>query len=184
MYNFDPLYFNTTSFGAILIMMSFLTKTTLVQMGKENPTIDLFCLVGLVLGLIVMTYSLSMDEEGNVNLSENKTLLMFISSIVVGLSGLVMHKHMKFPVEGDYEMWIKVAFGFGMICLAYMSGLEKKKENLTMMILGSLFIIGSFLFVIPWQEKNSICNGPGLVVMMLGWILLILGNSLEVEEYN
>lgn len=184
MYNFDPLYVNTSSLGVFLMISSFLTKTTLTQMGKENSTVDLVCLVCLVLGLIITTYAFSMDEEGNVNLGENRTLLMFISSIAIGLSGLVMHKHLKFPIEGDYEMWVKIAFGLGMVCLAYLSGIAKKKENLTIMILGSISVIGSFLFVMPWQEKSNICNGPGMAVMMLGWILLIFGNSLEVEEDN
>ena len=43
-------------------------------------------------------------------------------------------------------------------------------------------MIVGVLVAMPWDEKNSIKHGPGIAVVIVGWALVIFGNSLEFQE--
>lgn len=182
MNEFAKLSFNTTSLGAFLITASFLVKSSLTQMKVVNTTLDILCLITFAFGWIVTSYSLAMDEEGNINLGDSPTLLIFGSSLLIAMSGLVLHKHFKLPIEGDIDMFVKGAFIMGWILLAYVSGLEKDNRNLTMNILGSIVMLVGILVAMPWEQKNNIVGGPSMVAVIMGWVFITFGNSVQFQE--
>ena len=66
--------------------------------------------------------------------------------------------------------WVATALSVGM-------GKSKRAQGLAMVALA--YVLGSMLFVLPWQRTNGVVDGPGMTLFGLTWVALVLANSMQ-----
>lgn len=181
MYKLNNINVNSLTLGSLLILSSTIVKSSISQMKDitlNKDMINIMCLITFCVGWIITAYSLSMNDEGFMNIGENKTLFIFLLSFIIGLSFLAMNKYINvFNIDSDI---FKISFILGWILLGYINGIDKKPTNLTISILSSIIILVGQMIVKPFEMSHLIFDGASNVVILLGWIGIIFSNALRV----
>lgn len=144
-----------------------------INIGRFNlkrPIIDKNKPLGMglfIFGWVYVAYILSLNKQ-------NK-LLFILPSLGVIVSVLVMKSYMKnkqtppiiFPLLFAIS-WIILGIGVG----NHLNG-NKKYIGL----IASVFALVSMMKILPYQRKNNIVDGPGMVLFTVAWVIIIFLNS-------
>ena len=84
-------------------------------------------------------------------------------------SVMMIKQHMK--NKEDVPIYYPILFSAGWLLLGW------SLSDRVMGLAASALVIGSMLFVLPWQRKQGIVDGPGMPMLVMAWIIIIYLNS-------
>lgn len=158
--------------GGLIIQVAVSVKNSLEKLKMEDPKVGLVAKGAFVLGWLIVAYSISLS--GNKLPLRLKTLLAFggAAAVVAG----VFHVKSSKKAGKEPNKIISMGFPVGWVLLmfALLMGSGKKK---TLAILAVALVLGSMMFVIPYQRDRCMVDGPGYNMFVNAWWLLALANN-------
>jgi len=154
-----------------MIIFGVVIKNTLEQIHKPNHSIGKP--VGMFLfifGWLYLSYILSLNKP-------NK-LLFILPALVIIFSVIMMKNEMsKHNPSNNILMLYSLLFTLSWIVLGFNIGNHLNGITKYTGLLSSFLILASMLYMLPYQRKNCIVDGPGMPLFMLAFGIIILLNS-------
>lgn len=179
MITLNPRKFYYTLFGGLIVMFAVTIKNSQEQFQGENEQIEfIMSKLGPLLflaGWIFVAYAVGSDGNGTM-LFNKKSILSVLSSTGVVIS--VMRMKSLMSNEEVVPYYLPGLFAVSWIILGFTTGIGRSNKNKIFGLLASALVIGSMLFVLPWQRKNNVIDGPGKDMFALAWVSLAAANSM------
>lgn len=175
---YSPKLFWST-IGTTLILLAGILQVTFAK--NKNETIIDYTEYSLgpfilIVGWSILTYSIITNESFVVSWKNNWNILAIVSSILICLSGLsqfttTFPKKIKKYIKGlSIASWIGLAtaiagkqnFEWSPVCLSF---------------LGTIGIIASTHYMIPWQRKTKTVDYAGYPLLSLSWAMIAFAIS-------
>ena len=76
------------------------------------------------------------------------------------------------------DLWILQAlYVFGWFMIGRGVGMGRGRIGKTLSLVGTMFGVGSALYVLPYQRKKKVVDGPGVMLCTLTWVFLSVAYS-------
>ena len=159
--------------GGLIIQASVSVKDTLETLKINDMKIEMASKGGFILGWAVVAYSIALNGN-RLALFNLKTLLAVTGAVAIVVG--VAHIKASEKKGAKPNKFISMGFPIGwvLIMLAIMKGSNKNKK---FAIMGTALVLGSMMFVIPWQRGKCLVDGPGYNMFVNAWWLLAIANG-------
>jgi hypothetical protein len=173
--------FNYSSASALAILSGVVLKNSSEQSEKVPSTLTQLGPLLFTLGWFGFAYSTSMSENMDIVFSDKRTMILFGASAAILISVFMMKNHMKQQTgvvdKVPMPMMYPLLFAGGWLVLGYNVSEDKKTG-----LVAALLALSSMMFVLPWQRKNNVIDGPGMSMFTLAWVILVYLNSHSVNK--
>lgn len=159
--------------GGLIIQSAVVVKNSLEVLKMSDMKIEMGVKGAFVFGWMVVAYSIAI--RGNtLPLLKLSTLLAIVGAVAIVLGVFHIKESKKFGKEPQKMMAMLFPGGWVMICLAILFG---KSKNRMFAILGIVLVLGSMMFVLPYQRKKCLVDGPGYPMFINAWWILAIANN-------
>jgi len=164
------------SFAALLVISGVIVKNTYEQMGQKDNTAAKWTGMALFLvGWAKIAYLCAVDNNHKFRKWEGCFVVVAVAMIIAA----VMMMKQKMTAGEDVPMYLPSMFAVGWVALGYFAAPRGKLRNQLIGVMAGVLVSVSMLWVLPWQRKEGIIDGPGMPLFVLGWMFLILANSMK-----
>jgi hypothetical protein len=172
----DKKKFLATSAGATLVVAGVVIKNSLEQSGNTDANLQMLGKALFVVGWVVIAYSIAMNVM-NYTVRRNMRSAM-VAAACLSIVVVVMEMKKVMKAGNEPPAWMPMLFAGSWFALGLLAGFNKR--NRIIGVLAAACVSISMLMVLPWQRKNGVVDGPGMVMFTLGWVSLAFANSLLV----
>lgn len=171
MINESSVYYMAS--GALLINISELMDKGLKQVNLNTEATKVFGMIFLIFGWIIVSYVVGFT--GSVDIIRTPLAMLFGAGIAVST---IVNNEIKRELSKKISLasYIILLLAFG-----YTLGIGKPAFSMLLGMISVILIIVSNTYLLPMQREENMIDGPGMSMNVLGWILMIIGNS--YEEY-
>lgn len=158
-----------TLLGGFLVTASLMVKNMNVQLNRYDNTVDMSGNVLYIIGWAVVAYALSLSYKTNKYLDipqmDKDTIMILVAVAMIVFSTIMMRNTSKPAVM------YPAMYTLGWVLLAYVL-------NSRYATIGALFALAATMFILPWQRKMCVVDGPGIALFTAAWFLLAIANAM------
>ncbi|MBS0285917.1 MAG: hypothetical protein JSR17_00955 [Proteobacteria bacterium] len=174
---YSPKLFWST-IGTTLILLSGILQVTFSN-NKNKTLVD--CteyMLGpfiLLAGWSILTYSIITNESFIVSWKNNWNILAIVSSIMICLGSLSQFTDFSKKTK-KYIKGISIASWIG-LATAIAGKQNFEWSPVCLSLIGTIGIIASSHYIIPWQRKTKTVDYAGYPLLSLSWAMIAFGIS-------
>lgn len=166
----DSMILNT-GLASLLIVLGVVTKNTSKQYWRRNSKwADYLGALLFAGGWAYMAIMLSHDRPD---------YLVWVFSICAALIFGSVFLMMMTKTKGTMRMVYPLVFAASWLVLGYYVGDHLDGDKKYLGLVSSALVITSMLWVLPYQRKKSVVDGPGMPMFVAAWGIIIYLNSLD-----
>jgi hypothetical protein len=175
--------FYYSSIGALLIIFGYIINKSRKKINESKSNIyKIISKIIYIIGWIIFTLSIGISDHKTYDINL-KSLLSILGTGILLFSLYKINKIKnddKNDDKNDINKIILLILHFiGWFILSF--SIYYKSQNIGKYILfGLIFIFSSLLYFLPKQRNKCIIDGPGSYLLGLGWLCLILANSIII----
>ena len=165
--------FYTLLFGGFVIQSAVAIKNSLEQLKMNKPQIELLAKGGFVFGWAIVAFAIALNKKGGLGINLRSLLAFAGAGMIVAA---VFHVKDSKKAGKKPMMALQMMFPAGWISIM-MAIIFNKSQYACLSILGTAFVLGSMMFILPKQRELCIVDGPGYNLFSNAWWFLAIANG-------
>lgn len=162
--------------GGLIVQASVAVKNSMENLKITDDKIALGAKGAFILGWAVVSYSIALSSSGRLPLLNLKTLFAVAGAVAIVVGVFHVKDSEKKGKKPNKIMAMLFPAGWVLTALAIMKGSSKNKK---FAIFGTALVLGSMMFVLPWQRERCLVDGPGYNMFVNAWWLLAIANGVN-----
>lgn len=160
----------TTLLAALLVVFGTVVGNTAKAYFPKNWTMASYLGTAMFLGGWVYTAWLLGDQR-----TDEDMYVIYSSAAVIALSSA----YMKYMMDNGkkYHFSFPVLYSVAWLVFGFYISKHMDDEKQYLGLLSSLLVIVAMVFVLPYQRRKKVVDGPALVLYTLAWANVVFINS-------
>lgn len=174
---YSPKLFWST-IGTTLILLSGILQVTFSNTNNKTLVDYIeYCLGPFILmaGWAILTYAIITNESFVVSWKNNWNILAIVSAVSICVAGLSQYTALSKKTK-KYIKGISIASFIG-LATAIAGKQNFEWSPVCLSLLGTIGVIVSTHYIIPWQRKTKTVDYAGYPLLSLSWAMIAFGIS-------
>ena len=166
--DFNHTLYLETVFASILIIISFILKNSLIQLKLKNDIFSIFTMILFFGGWLLIGYLLGKDREMPYGI--------YIGTLLIIISCIMMN---QMKANNTSNIVLSILFSFGWLLIGHCVGNHLDGMIKYVGMIASVLVILTMIYILPYQRKNNIVDGPGMPMYVIAWGIIAYMNAIK-----
>lgn len=158
-----------TSVAASIVILGIVSKNSIAQAGWGDNVSKWVGGPIYIVGWILVAIALTLGKQGKTAEQAGAWICSITIAVTAVISSVYMSKGRAPPLA------YPILFGLAWLALGWVSGTHILGRVAGLM--GAVLVVASMVFLLPLQRAYGVVDGPGMALIVLGWVLVVFGHS-------